>query len=241
MKAGHPIRIDRARANDPAGGSWETLDAVSRARVQILPARRDPISQALSVMGELQRLAALAPNWDWSRCAVIAREWDYLAPVRAFCELHEIPSQMGNEEISQFRAPRRATRAFETISRRSLSQGKPLVHPCFLASLWSFYKILDDHLLDAGTNLLRTTCVREQQQGAGEGDTSCWRPSAIRHAGRSRSSTALAESGPRRYAVYSDSIGLPLYQRAPDRHTVSRIWSQRPHRATKQSPWMAGR
>ena len=27
-------------------------------------------------MGELQRLAALAPNWDWSRCAVIAREWD---------------------------------------------------------------------------------------------------------------------------------------------------------------------
>ena len=93
MKAGHPIRIDRARANDPAGGSWETLDAVSRARVQILPAGRDPISQARSVMGELQRLAALAPNWDWSRCAVIAREWDYPAPVRAFCELHEIPSR----------------------------------------------------------------------------------------------------------------------------------------------------
>ena len=111
MKAGHPIRIDRARANDPAGGSWETLDAVSRARVQILPAGRDPISQARSVMGELQRLAALAPNWDWSRCAVIAREWDYLAPVRAFCELHEIPSQMGNEEIPNFWRLRE-TRAF---------------------------------------------------------------------------------------------------------------------------------
>ena len=111
MKAGHPIRIDRARANDPAGGSWQALDAVSRARVQILPAGRDPISQAGSVMGELQRLAALAPNWDWSRCAVIAREWDYLAPVRAFCELREIPSQMGNEEIPNFWRLRK-TRAF---------------------------------------------------------------------------------------------------------------------------------
>ena len=102
MKSGHPIRIDRARAKDPPGGSWEGLDAVSRGRVQILPAGADPISQASAVMGELQRLAGLATDWDWSRCAVIAREWDYLAPVRAFCEQHEIPSQMGNEEIPNF-------------------------------------------------------------------------------------------------------------------------------------------
>ena len=111
MKAGHPIRIDRARAKDPPGGSWETLDAVSRGRVQILPANRDPIFQAVSVMGELQRLAALTPDWDWSRCAVIAREWDYLVPLRAFCERHGIPSQMGNEEIPNFWRLRE-TRAF---------------------------------------------------------------------------------------------------------------------------------
>ena len=102
MKFGHPIHIDRARAKDPLGGLWEGLDVVSRGRVQILPAGTDPISQAISVMGEMQRLAGLAPDWDWSRCAVIAREWDYLAPVRAFCELHGIPSQMGNEEIRGF-------------------------------------------------------------------------------------------------------------------------------------------
>ena len=102
MKAGHPIHVDRARAKDPPGGSWEGLDAVSRGRVQILPAGSDPISQACSVMGEMQRLGGLAQDWDWSRCAVIAREWDYLAPVRAFCELHGIPSQMGNEEIPNF-------------------------------------------------------------------------------------------------------------------------------------------
>ena len=42
MKAGHPIRIDRARAKGPPGGAWEALDPVARGRVQILPAGRDP-------------------------------------------------------------------------------------------------------------------------------------------------------------------------------------------------------
>ena len=112
MKAGHPIRVNRARVKDPPGGPWETLDAVSRGRVQILPVGRDPYSQATAVMEELRRLAALKPDdWDWSRCAVISREWDYLLPVRAFCELHGIPSQMGNEEIPNFWRLRE-TRAF---------------------------------------------------------------------------------------------------------------------------------
>ncbi len=102
MKAGHPARINRARRQDLQGGLWEKLDSVSRGRVQILPAGQNPVSQAQSVMMEFQRLARIAPDWDWSRCAVIAREWEYLAPVRAFCELHNIPSQMGNEEIPGF-------------------------------------------------------------------------------------------------------------------------------------------
>ena len=112
MKSGHPIRVNRARAKDPPGGAWEMLDAVSRGRVQVLRAGRDANSQAISVMKELQRLATLTPeDWDWSRCAVISREWDYLLPVRAFCELHGIPSQMGNEEIPNFWRLRE-TRAF---------------------------------------------------------------------------------------------------------------------------------
>jgi ATP-dependent DNA helicase RecQ len=28
----------------------------------------------------------LAPDWNWSSCAVIAREWKYLDPIRAWCE-----------------------------------------------------------------------------------------------------------------------------------------------------------
>ncbi len=111
LKVGHPIQIDRARAKAPKGGTWEGRDPVSRGRVQILPTDPDPVSQARSVMTELQRLAALAPDWDWSRCAVIAREWEDLVPVRAFCELYGIPSQMGNEEIPNFWRLRE-TRAF---------------------------------------------------------------------------------------------------------------------------------
>ena len=102
MKAGHPIHIDKARVRQPLGGAWEALDRVAKGRVQVLPAGSDPIAQAQTVMVEFERLAAVTPDWDWSRCAVIAREWKYLEPVRAFCELHDIPVQMGNEEIPSF-------------------------------------------------------------------------------------------------------------------------------------------
>ena len=111
MKAEHPIHIDKARAKDPPGGAWEALDPVGRGRVQILPAGRDPVAQAQVVMGELLRLESLDSEWDWSRCAVIAREWKYLAPVRAFCEAHGIPAQMADEEIPNFWRLRE-TRAF---------------------------------------------------------------------------------------------------------------------------------
>ena len=102
MKSDHPIHIDRVRAKQPAGGVWEELDPVSRGRVQILPIRPDPIAQAQAAVAELQRLSALASDWNWSGCAVIAREWRYLEPVRACYEVHGIPVQMGDEEIPGF-------------------------------------------------------------------------------------------------------------------------------------------
>ncbi len=111
LKARQAIHVDRARAKDPPGGPWQELDPVSRGRVQLLPAAPDPVSQARAAMAELERLSGLSPNWDWSRVAVIAREWKYLAPVRAFCELQGIPVQMGNEEIPGFWRLRE-TRAF---------------------------------------------------------------------------------------------------------------------------------
>ena len=70
--------------------------------MQLLPAGRDPVAQAQVVMGELLRLKSLYSGWEWSCCAVIARNWRYLAPVRAFCEAHGIPAQMADESIPSF-------------------------------------------------------------------------------------------------------------------------------------------
>ena len=111
MKARRPIHIDKARAKDPPGGAWEERDPVARGRVQLLPAGRDPVVQAQVVMGELFRLESLDSKWNWSRCAVIARNWRYLAPVHAFCEAHGIPAQMADERIPSFWRLRE-TRAF---------------------------------------------------------------------------------------------------------------------------------
>ena len=118
MKAAHPIRIDKARAKEPPGGAWEAIDPVAKGRVQILPAGSNPVSQAQATMAEFERLAALTPEWDWSRCAAIAREWKYLEPVRAFCELHGIPVQMGNEEVPNFWRLRETRRFVDWLRAR---------------------------------------------------------------------------------------------------------------------------
>ena len=118
MKADNPIRVNRARSGDPRGGEWEKLDPVARGRVQILPAGRDTASQALSVMTEFQRLKSLSSDWDWSKCAVIARKWEDLVPVRSFCEINGIPAQMGNEEIPSFWRLRETRMFVEWLRRR---------------------------------------------------------------------------------------------------------------------------
>ncbi|MYC93535.1 MAG: RecQ family ATP-dependent DNA helicase [Caldilineaceae bacterium SB0661_bin_32] len=100
MKTENPIHIDRARSKDPPGGLWTDLDAVAQGRVQILPVGDTPITQSQTVIAELKRLSGLAQDWDWSACAVVAREWSYLDPVRSLCELEGIPVQMANEEFS---------------------------------------------------------------------------------------------------------------------------------------------
>ncbi|MYG39717.1 MAG: RecQ family ATP-dependent DNA helicase [Nitrospira sp. SB0677_bin_15] len=119
MKTGHPIRINRAREKDSPGGAWRELDPVAQGRVQILPAQQDSISQARVAMTELQRLAAFSPNWNWSTCAVIAREWEYLNPVRAFCEAHGIPAQMANEDIPRFWRLRETRALVESLHGRN--------------------------------------------------------------------------------------------------------------------------
>ncbi len=98
LKTEHPITVDHVRRKHPLGGEWEQLDPVSRGRVQILHTEPDRYSQALAVMTELQRLATLDTDWCWSRVAVIAREWQYLDPVRGYCEQQDIDVQMADEQ-----------------------------------------------------------------------------------------------------------------------------------------------
>ena len=97
MKTDHAIRRNDQRSNDPPGGIWQSLDPVSGGRAQILAPAGDAMSQAQAAMAEMTRLSSLAADWDWGRCAVIAREWSYLEPVRSICERDNIPAQLANE------------------------------------------------------------------------------------------------------------------------------------------------
>ena len=100
MKADSPIEIDRRRTRDSDGGEWSLIDPIAQGRVQVLPVGRSSASQAQAVVAELKRMAELDPDWDWSSCAVVARNWSFLDPVRALCDLEGIPVQMANEEFS---------------------------------------------------------------------------------------------------------------------------------------------
>ncbi len=102
MKSAHPITIDRARKAQPSGGPWESLDPVARGRVQILHVADDAVGQAIAAVDELRRLARVAPDWDWAEAAVIARDWRYLDPVRAYCEQCGIKTQRADEEPPNF-------------------------------------------------------------------------------------------------------------------------------------------
>ncbi|MEX2131354.1 MAG: ATP-dependent helicase, partial [Pseudohongiellaceae bacterium] len=102
MKLDHPITIDRARKGEKSGGQWQTIDPVGKGKVQLLNVKGSPADQAVAVMTEFNRLAELAPVWDWNTCAIIAREWKFLEPVRAWCELQKIPVQMADEDTIQF-------------------------------------------------------------------------------------------------------------------------------------------
>lgn len=102
MKVDHPIQINQARLKQPLGGEWTERDPVASGRVQLLAMpgdAHDPIVfQAAVVMQELDRLRSLDPDWTWTKCAVIAREWRLLDPVRAWCEFRGVPVQTANED-----------------------------------------------------------------------------------------------------------------------------------------------
>ncbi len=122
MKVNHPIQVNKSRIKDAPGGVWTDLDVVSKGRVQILQLEQnDRVFQARVVMEELLRMSRLDPNWDWSRCAVIARKWESLAPIQSFCEAQNIPVEMARDEIPNFWQLRQ-TRSFVAWLRKRESR-----------------------------------------------------------------------------------------------------------------------
>jgi ATP-dependent DNA helicase RecQ len=99
MKAGHDITVNRARVKAPPGGDWAALDPIAQGRVCLLDAGPGDEAQAVSALDELVRLSRLDPDWSWRRCAVIARDWRRLEPVRAYAEDLGIPIDMANETL----------------------------------------------------------------------------------------------------------------------------------------------
>jgi ATP-dependent DNA helicase RecQ len=93
MKNSHPIRINPQRVDLEPGGRWSKLDPLARGRVQLLHVA-DPPQQALALVTELKRLKQLHAAMRWSDCAVFAREWAVLEPIRALCEQEGIPVSM---------------------------------------------------------------------------------------------------------------------------------------------------
>ena len=75
------------------------------------------LSQAVAAVEELKRLSDLDSDWQWSRCAIIARNWADLDPARSACMVHGIPVQSAREELSSFwraRETQRFLRALES-------------------------------------------------------------------------------------------------------------------------------
>ena len=126
MKVAYPIEIDRRRAKAPPGGAWSRRDPVARGRVQVLAADGDDSAQAVAAVTELRRLEALAAaagDWDWRQCAVIARQWRTLDPVRNLCEREGIPAQMANADVTYFWRLRETRQLLVWLEKR----GEPLV------------------------------------------------------------------------------------------------------------------
>jgi len=103
MKVDHPIRIDRARAQDPPGGRWEALDPVHRGRVRSIAVPASANLQAQVVMQEVQRIRAADPATRFSDIAVLARTHRALEPLRALCEENAVRFELLSSEGARSR------------------------------------------------------------------------------------------------------------------------------------------
>lgn len=165
LKEQHPIAINAARRKEAPGGAWTRRDAaVSEGRVQVLDAGLDYQTQGWLAIQELRRLADLDETWDWSDVAVIAREWKALDPVRASCELLNIPCYFAGRRE---RAP--PTRRLREVARflRLLDGRWGEIMP--LEQLYGLLAELRSDNLDSPGNRLVMEFLEDFSSAVGEG------------------------------------------------------------------------
>ena len=115
LKRNHKIQINEKRQDDPPGGRWAAADDIAQGKVRILRVTGGQLSQAVAAVDELRRLAALRPDWQWHRCAVIARNWADLDPVESACAAYGIPVQSAREELASFWRARETQNLLRTL------------------------------------------------------------------------------------------------------------------------------
>ncbi|OUD11020.1 helicase [Marivivens niveibacter] len=99
MKKDHPISVDKARMLEMGGGAMANHDPIGQGRVQFLDVESNPTVQAMAAVDEMVRLSRLDPDFNWTRCAIISRDWKSLGPVRAYAEQLGLAVEMANEKL----------------------------------------------------------------------------------------------------------------------------------------------
>ena len=130
LKVDHAITIDRVRTMEAPGGRWQGRDPVGQGRVQVITAGLGDAAQAHRALDELLRLSELDPGWDWTKTAVVARQWDTLEVMRAVCRERGMETQMSQEDFTAAWQLRETQALLELIDtqEQGVTAGEALEH-----------------------------------------------------------------------------------------------------------------
>jgi ATP-dependent DNA helicase RecQ len=160
MKTGQSLQVNQARLSLPPGGNWQLNDPITRGRVQRIEVGSRE-NQAYALLDEIRRLQRLQIGFDFNGCAVLAREWKGLDPVRALLEQEKIPFSLNWGRANGF--PRLTRIRENALLLEELRQARQEVRTA--DSLLSF--VPDDITADTvwHTNLRRLTGEWKEETG----------------------------------------------------------------------------
>lgn len=117
MKVDQDIIINRHRASEPPGGRLFQKDRVAHGRVQVLQCPRGRREEAVIAVDELKRLSKLDDDWDWSKVAIISRNWKDLNFVKGYAEHCGIPVSLAYKDKLSIWRFRETTTLVQLIQR----------------------------------------------------------------------------------------------------------------------------